>query len=142
MRALVRCCLLLGSLASSPVLLCAEGDVVAIVSAKSEVTALTPAQVADIFLGRVSRFPSGGKAVALDLPEGSATRDNFYAQFASKSPAQVKAHWSKIIFTGRGQPPEALPDGPQALERVARDPSAIAYVDRRLVDDRVRVVSP
>lgn len=142
MRAVVRTCLLLGLLAVSPLSLAAQGDVVAIVSAKSDVTALTPAQVADIFLGRVSRFPSGGQAVALDLPEGSVTRDTFYEQFASKSPAQVKAHWSKIIFTGRGQPPEALPDGLQALARVARDPSAIAYVERRLVDDTVRVVSP
>src|SRR5690349_812988 len=80
-------------------------DVVAVVSAKSPVTALNADQVADIFLGKTSRFPDGSQAVPIDLGEDSPARDRFYAQYTGKSPAQVKAHWSKIIFTGRGQPP-------------------------------------
>lgn len=120
----------------------ARVDVVAIVSAKSSIQALTPSQVADIFLGRTSRFPDGAKALPLDLPEGSETRDEFYATFAGKSAAQVKAHWSKIIFTGRGQPPDEVPDSAAARKRVAGDSSAIAYIERTLADDSVRVVAP
>ena len=86
----------------------ARADVVAVVSAKSSVTALSTAQVADIFLGRASRFPNGVQAVPIDQLEDSPVRDKFYAQFTGKSPAQVKAHWSKIIFTGRGQPPKQV----------------------------------
>src|ERR1700689_3137282 len=80
-------------------------DVVAVVSSTSTITSLSNAQVTDIFFGKVSRFPNGTLAVPIDQVEGSPARDEFYATFASKSAAQVKSLWAKIIFTGRGQPP-------------------------------------
>ena len=116
-------------------------DVVAVVSAKSPVTALTQAQVADIFLGRTSRFPDGTQAMPIDQPEDSPVRDRFYTQVTGKSPAQVKAYWSKIIFTGRGQPPVQAANGAEVKKMVTHNPSAIGYIDSALVDDSVRVVS-
>lgn len=116
-------------------------DVVAVVSAKSPVTSLNAAQVADIFLGKSSRFPDGTQAVPIDLGEDSPLREKFYAQFTGKSPAQVKAHWSKIIFTGRGQPPRQVASGIEARKAVAENPNAIAYIDTRLVDPSVRVLA-
>src|SRR5690348_6610914 len=77
-------------------------EVVAVVSAKSPVSALNSEQVADIFLGKTGRFPDGTQAIPIDQHEDSPLRERFYSQFTGKSPAQVKAHWSKIIFTGRG----------------------------------------
>jgi len=44
-------------------------DVVAVVSAKSRVTALNPDQVADIFLGKTSHFPDGTQATPVDQSE-------------------------------------------------------------------------
>lgn len=119
----------------------AADDVVAVVSARSPVTALNAAQVADIFLGKTNRFPDGSPAVPIDLPEESPARDRFYAEYTGKSPAQVKAYWSKIIFTGRGQPPRQASNGAEAKKLVADNPSAIAYIDSRLVDSSVRVLS-
>jgi ABC-type phosphate transport system substrate-binding protein len=115
-------------------------DVVAVVSSRSSVTALNPNQVADIFLGKADRFPDGGQAVPIDQPEGSAARDAFYAKFTGKSAAQMKAHWSKIIFTGRGQPPKEVAGGMETRKLVARDPKAIGYIDESLVDGSVRVL--
>ena len=116
-------------------------DVVAVVSAKSPVTALTTSQVADIFLGKTSRFPDGSQAVPIDQPEDSPERDRFYAQVAGKSAAQVKAYWSKIIFTGRGQPPMQAANGREVKKMIAQNPAAIGYIDPSLVDDSVRVVA-
>ena len=115
-------------------------DVVAVVSAKSRVTALNSDQVADIFLGKTNRFPDGTLAVPVDLPEESPAREKFYAEYAGKSPAQVKAHWSKIIFTGRGQPPKQMGSGAEAKKFVADNPNAIAYIDSKLVDNSLRVL--
>jgi ABC-type phosphate transport system substrate-binding protein len=80
----------------------AVADVVAVVSAKSTVTALSKTQLEDIFLGRVSHFPNGQRAVPIDQTDGSAAREQFYTRLAGRTPAQMKAYWSKIIFTGRG----------------------------------------
>ena len=116
-------------------------DVVAVVSAKSPVTSLTPAQVADIFLGKTSRFPYGTPATPIDLVEESPVRDRFYASYTGKSPAQVKAHWSKIIFTGRGQPPRQAATANEAKKLVAENPNAIGYIDASQVDASVRVLA-
>ena len=116
-------------------------DVVAVVSAKSPVASLSAAQVADIFLGKASRFPDGSPALPIDLQEDSPARERFYAQFTGKSPAQVKAHWSKIIFTGRGQPPMQAASGVQARKMIADNPNAIGYIDQSLVDGSVRVLA-
>jgi ABC-type phosphate transport system substrate-binding protein len=116
-------------------------DVVAVVSAKSPVTTLNAEQVADIFLGKTGRFPDGSQAVPIDQLEDSPTRERFYSQFTGKSPAQVKAHWSKIIFTGRGQPPKQATSGLEAKKAVLENPHAIAYIDNALVDSSVRVLA-
>jgi hypothetical protein len=120
----------------------ATAEVVAIVSAKSEIPELSRVEVADIFLGRMGRLPKGKRAIPIDLPEGSPARDEFYQRFAGKSGAQVKAHWSKIIFTGRGKPPEVVADEQAAKQRVAGDANAIAYIERELVDSSVRILTP
>ena len=117
-----------------------KADVVAVVSAKSQITALDKSQVADIFLGKASRFPNGVQAVPIDQAEGSAVRDEFYGKVAGKTAAQIKAHWSKIIFTGRGQPPPSVSNSIEMKKRISDNPAAIGYIDRSTVDDSVRVV--
>jgi ABC-type phosphate transport system substrate-binding protein len=118
----------------------ARADVVAVVSPKSAVTTLTKAQLTDIFLGKANRFPNGAPAVPIDQPEGSLARNEFYARFAGKSAAQIKAFWSSIIFTGRGQPPKEVADNLEMRKRISEDPSAIGYIDENMLDDSVKVV--
>jgi ABC-type phosphate transport system substrate-binding protein len=118
----------------------AAADVVAVVSANGPVATLSKNQVVDIFLGKASRFPDGRLAVPIDQDEGSAARDEFYATFASKSPAQLKAHWSKIIFTGRGQPPIAVPNSIDVKKHVVATPNSIGYIERTQVDGSVKVL--
>lgn len=115
-------------------------DVVAVVSSKSAITALSKSQIEDIFFGRVAHLPAGLQAVPLDQAEGSLARDEFYTKVAGKSPAQMKAYWSRIIFTGRGQPPKEVTSDTDLRKRVAKDPTAIGYIDASLVNESVRVV--
>jgi len=117
-----------------------KADVVVVVATSSPVKALGRNQVADIFLGKISRFPDGRQAVPIDQAENSATRDEFYTTFTGKSASQLKAHWSKIIFTGRGQPPQAVSSSAEVKKRVAENPDTIGYIDAREVDGSVRAL--
>ena len=119
----------------------AAADVVAVVSAKSPVATLSKSQAEDIFLGKSNRFPDGSPAVPIDQVEGSAARDEFYLRFTGKSPAQIKAHWSKIIFTGRGQPPREFANGAEVKKRIAENPSDIGYIEQSQVDASVKVLT-
>ena len=126
-----------GFLVASPPV---SADVVAVVSSKSAVTTLSKSQVVDIFLGKTARFPDGSQAVPVDQSEGTIVRDEFYIKLVGKSAAQMKAYWSKIIFTGRGQPPKALPNDAEVKKRLVENPTAIGYMDANMVDASLRVV--
>jgi ABC-type phosphate transport system substrate-binding protein len=104
------------------------------------VTTLSKNQVVDIFLGKTSRFPDGSPAVPIDQVEASAARDEFYASFVGKSPAQLKAYWSKIIFTGRGQPPKEVSSSAEVKKLIAGNPNAIGYIEQNMVDGSVKVL--
>lgn len=130
------CCAAL--LASTPARAAAE--IVVIVSAKSPVSALRPDQVADIYLGQLASFPDGAQAVALDQQVGSAQRDEFYLKVAAKTPPLLKAYWSKMIFTGRGQPPKEVPNSAAVRKLVADNPGLIGYIDRAALDASVKPV--
>jgi ABC-type phosphate transport system substrate-binding protein len=115
-------------------------DVVVVVSAKNPVTALSRNQVVDIFLGKTSQFPDGRQAVPVDQVEDSTAHNAFYATFAGKSPAQLKAHWSKIIFTGRGQPPKEVASSAEVKKLIVDNPNAIGYIEQGMVDGSVKVL--
>jgi ABC-type phosphate transport system substrate-binding protein len=118
----------------------AVADVVAVVSSTSPITSLTTTQVADIFLGKVSRFPNGALAIPIDQARGSQIREEFYASYAGKSSAQILSYWAKIIFTGRGQPPKAAASTTEVRKLLAENPQAIGYIERSEVDGTVRVL--
>jgi ABC-type phosphate transport system substrate-binding protein len=118
----------------------AGADVVTVVSSTSAVASLSKAQVTEIFLGKVSRFPDGAQAVPIDQEEGSSARDEFYLAYAGKSAAQMKSHWAKIIFTGRGQPPKSVSNSVDVRKLIAANPQAIGYIERSAVDGSVKVL--
>jgi ABC-type phosphate transport system substrate-binding protein len=117
-------------------------EVVTVVSPKNPLSTMSREQIADIFLGRTARFPDGRPAVALDQVEGSPAREEFYQQIAGKSPAQMKAYWSKIIFTGRGQPPPEVSGSSEMRRRVGENANTIGYIDNSAVDANVKVLVP
>lgn len=115
-------------------------DVVVVVSAKSAATALTAEQASDIFLGRASTMPGGGAAVPVDQSEGAAARDLFYQKATGKSAAQVKAYWSKQIFSGKGTPPKDAGNDAAVKALVAANPNVVGYIDKGALDASVKAL--
>lgn len=115
-------------------------ELVVIVSSKSPIGALRQEQVADIFLGQIANFPGGAEVVALDQNIGSPERDEFYSKVTSKTRPLVKAYWTKMIFTGRGQPPKEVGSSAAIRKMVAENPSLIGYIDKSALDASVKTV--
>ncbi|RZP31335.1 MAG: phosphate ABC transporter substrate-binding protein, partial [Alteromonas sp.] len=57
-----------------------------------------------------------------------------------KSESQYSAFWSKLVFTGRGTPPEMIATEDEMLNLVATNPNTIGFVDEGKVDGTVKVV--
>ncbi|MCE1204950.1 MAG: hypothetical protein LWW79_10140 [Holophagaceae bacterium] len=113
---------------------------VVIVSAKNPITKMTKEQVAQVFLGQARSFITGGQAEALDLGEDTPLRKAFYQAVANKAPAQMKAHWSKLEFSGAGHPPKALASSAEVVKQVSENPKFIGYVEPGAVTPGVKVV--
>ncbi len=96
--------------------------------------ALTKDQLNDVYLGRNQNL------VPFDLPESSSVRADFYKKLTGKDPAQIKALWSRLTFTGKGQPPKELGDAAAVKKAVAADPKAIGYIEKSAVDGSVKVL--
>lgn len=118
----------------------ASAQVAVIVNPKSPMASMTQEQAAAIFLGKTQTLPSGQTAVPADLPESDKARDIFYSKAAGKSPAQVKATWARLTFSGKATPPKEVPTAADVKKHVAANPDAIGYIEKSAVDSTVKVV--
>ncbi|MBV1884752.1 MAG: phosphate ABC transporter substrate-binding protein [Gammaproteobacteria bacterium] len=115
-------------------------DIVVVVHPDNPLTQASNAEVSKIFLAKTKTFSNGEKIKLLDLEEGHELRDQFYQSVANKTPSQVKAYWSRLIFTGKGQPPQVLLDSDEIVEAIEEDANGIGYIDPDSVTDSVKVI--
>ena len=115
-------------------------DLVVIVNPGSRIERLTKFQVIDIFMGRFRKLPSGSTALPIDLGGDGAERARFYKLLVNKELVEISSYWARLVYSGQASPPLLLPDAKTAVDLVANNQNAIAYVDRALVDKRVKVV--
>ncbi|WP_411834779.1 phosphate ABC transporter substrate-binding protein [Pseudoxanthomonas mexicana] len=118
----------------------AHAEVVVVMSAKSDVSSLSQAQVSQIFLAKSSSLPGGGAATPIDQDEGAAVRNEFYSKVTGKDAAQMKAYWSQLMFTGKAQRPKKVAGDDAVKKAVAASPGAIGYINAGAVDGSVKVV--
>jgi ABC-type phosphate transport system substrate-binding protein len=118
----------------------ANSEVVVIVNPKNPAASLTAQQVAALYLGTATTFPSGGPVAMADQSERTGIRGDFYEKATGRTVAQVRATWARITFTGKGTPPKELKSDADVKAFVAADPKAIGYVDASAVDASVKAV--
>src|ERR1041384_7029143 len=96
----------------------ASAEIVVIVSAKHPATRMFSEQAARFFLAKSTMF------TPVDQADGSAIRNEFYKKVTDKDAAQVKAIWSKLVFTGKAQAPKEFKSNAEVKKAVADDPKA------------------
>ncbi len=112
---------------------------VAVIVHPSNANALDEAAVSKIFLGREKSFADGKSVVPLSLAESAPASTAFNDAVLKKSSSQLKAYWSKLVFTGKGTPPKEIATDEEMIKLVATNPSLIGYVDASKVDASVKV---
>ena len=112
---------------------------VAVIVHPSNNNQLDEATVSKIFLGREKSFADGQSVVPLALADSAPASAAFNDAVLKKSSSQLKAYWSKLVFTGKGTPPKEIGSEEEMLKLVATNPSVIGYVDASKVDASVKV---
>ncbi|MBV1775196.1 hypothetical protein KSF73_05655 [Burkholderiaceae bacterium DAT-1] len=118
------------------------GDWVLVTGAKSPLGKLSEDQASNVYLGKIPELPGVGAVTLYDLSDGNNLRDDFYKGLTNKSAAQMKAYWSKMVFTGKGTPPKELPASSDVKKAVSGSPNALGYIEKSAVDSSVKVVYP
>lgn len=115
-------------------------QVAVVVGAKSPAASLSPEQAASLFLGKSNDLPGAGSATLLDQPESSQIREVFYSKVAGKTAPQVKAAWSRLVFSGKAALPKELPNSAEVKKAVIANPNAVGYIEKSAVDNTVKVL--
>lgn len=90
--------------------------------------------VEQIYMGQSLRM------TAYDLPDASPVKEQFYQRLAGRSLAQVRANWSRLMFSGRARPPDELINAKAVRRTVASNTDSIGYIAESEVDETVKVV--
>jgi hypothetical protein len=73
--------------------------------------------------------------------ESAPIRAEFYKKATGRDAAQIKALWSRLVFSGKAQPPKELADSAAVKKAVAADPKAVGYIEKAAVDGSVKVLA-
>ncbi len=112
----------------------AMAEVVVVVNPKAAESSLTKDQVAQFFLGKSTAM------TPVDQPDSAPVRAEFYKKVTDKDASQVKALWSKLVFTGKATMPKEVGDSAAVKKAVAADPKAIGYIEKSAADASVKVI--
>lgn len=113
---------------------------ISVVVHPSNQTSLTKEDLTRLYTGKLSSFTDGSSAVPVNLADSVPLRSQFDQKALGRSSSQVKAFWSKLVFTGKGTPPKEVASDSEVLALVANNPNIIGYVSADAVSDNVKVV--
>lgn len=118
----------------------AHAEIAVIAHPENSLASLSIDELKRIYLGKLTRFPNGQKIVPMDQQEGSAARSRLIGTALGMDPANYRAYWSKMMFSGKGTPPDVLGSDTQIRAWVASNPAGLGYIDKKAVDSSVKVI--
>ena len=112
----------------------ARAEIVLVTAIDSTVSELSRDEAEQLYMGRRAALSARGALLLLDLPSGPV-RDQFYRLLTGKNPSQIRAYWSRMVFTGRALPPTESANVSDAHRILLENPNAIAYLPATYAED-------
>lgn len=114
---------------------------IAVIVHPSNGASLDEKDVARIFTGKMKSFPDGNQIIPVNLDNSQAATAEFNEKVLKRSESQLKAYWSKLVFTGKGTPPQSVANADEVIKLVSTNPSVIGYIDASKVTADVKVIT-
>lgn len=118
----------------------AQAEIAVIANKSVAITSIAETQAAAIFLSQLDVLEDGTQLIPVDQKDDQETRTAFYVKVIKKDAAQLNAYWSRMVFSGQGQPPKKVADDAAVLALVRANPNVIGYVDAVAVNNSVKVL--
>ncbi len=117
----------------------AYGETVLVTAHNGPVAKLSRKEAEQLYLGHRTTLDDGTPVMLADLPTG-AERNHFYSSLTGKNPSQIRAHWSRQVFTGRALPPREAANLQQAQQWIAETPGMIGYLPDTAADGSLTIL--
>ncbi|MFZ6846348.1 hypothetical protein [Undibacterium sp. RuTC16W] len=115
-------------------------DFVVIANPNSGIEKMSKDDVINIYMGRYRKLASGISAQPLDLANPVSEKSKFYSSMVNKELPEINSYWARLMFSGQGSPPRQVDSVEEIIDIVSNNKGAIAYIDKKKVDKRVKVV--
>lgn len=126
--------LLAGMALAAWTLVAGAEELVVIVNPQNPATRMFSEQAAQFFLGKSPMF------TPVDLPANSPVRAQFYQKVTGKDISEVKAIWSKLVFTGKASAPKEYRTSAEVKKAIAADQNGIGYIEKSALDGTVKAI--
>ena len=114
--------------------------VAVIMGPDSSDSGLAKDDVRGVFLAKRSNLPSGQQAHPADQNTDASAYKTFIEAVLGKTESQLKNYWSRLVFSGKGTPPDSLASDQAVKDYVRSTVGGIGYIDSAAVDGSVKVV--
>ena len=116
-----------------------EPEFVIVVNESNPAAALPASEVAQLFLKKKTKWPSGANVVPVDQQPGH-TREAFSREVLGRDISAVRAYWQQQIFSGRSTAPEEKPSDAAVIAFVKESPGGIGYVSASAATTGVKIL--
>ena len=113
-------------------------ELVIVAGGNSDINPLSEAEVRQLFSGHL-KVVAGQRVQALDLPGHTQSREEFYRKLMGRTPEQMRAYWTRLIFTGQGKPPREV-SNTQELITLVNSGEYIGYLPAEEVGTDLRIL--
>ncbi len=110
-----------------------------IVSKDSDINSITKKELSKLFLSKTRKLPNGKKSYLIEMQD-KEIRSKFYEEICNKNYKQLRKYWTKMIFTGRGQPPKKIKSIDEIIEYVENNQNAISYIPSKYVNSTIKTI--
>ena len=118
----------------------AYAQVAVIANPGVKVSAVSKAELSDVFTGAASSLKDGSRVTPVLLKSGVA-HSEFLNEYVHKSDNAFRAGWRSLVFSGQATMPKSLDGDAAVVEYVAHNPGAIGYIGKASPHEGVKVLA-
>jgi ABC-type phosphate transport system substrate-binding protein len=118
----------------------AYAQVAVIANPGVKVSAVSKAELSDVFTGAASSLKDGSRVTPVLLKSGVA-HSEFLNEYVHKSDNAFRAGWRSLVFSGQGAMPKAFDSEAAVVDYVAATPGTIGYVSKSTAHDKVKTLT-
>lgn len=118
----------------------ASAELAVVANPNSGIEKLSKDEVINIYMGRTRKLPNGLTGMPIDLNNTHHEKMQFYSLLVGKELAEINSYWARLRFSGLGQPPLQVNSMEDAINLVSENKGAIAYIDSKKIDKRVKLI--